>query len=44
LGLRKDLGKPPGRWEEVHRRRTRAIRTRPGTRRSLRRRASSTPA
>ena len=43
LGLRKDVAKPPGDWEEVRRRRKRAVRRRPATRRSpRRRRASST--
>ncbi len=44
LGLRKDLGKPPGDWEEVRRLRTRAVRKRPAVRRPPHRRPSSKPA
>jgi|GEM_PF-666827 len=43
LGLRKDVAKPPGDWEEVRRRRKRAVRKRSAARGPSRRRASSAP-
>ena len=41
LGLRKDVAKPPGDWEEVRRRRTKALRKRRAARRPSRRRPNT---